>query len=288
MQKLLCTAAVTLSIILQSVAFADTFDQYVPYTQKRAAQFWGWNKATNSFIAAWSQTATMPTSSHGGNVEWGDPNNWGARHSAEEWETRYGCSGGTNWVFLNGYHDVNDSGHYPIRTIKALYQDVNSGQSFDISTACLTQDGQPHGQPYAVYNVYGSPYIVKVWMQIWTNGHPDKLVYWEHKITPYQSVKNPCWQSDTQTTRTVINQQESWWEQSPGAIPAGVPPNQGQWIIGGGSAPFDANGTPIDPTPWDGTQNNFGYGVGAAWTRTTYSQPGLESSFGCLRYSWTW
>ncbi len=266
----------------------DTWDQYVPYHSQIGAQLWAFDRATMTFLGAASQWASSPTSPAGGDVAWGDPANWKAPKSIEEWETRTSCSGGHDMVFVNAYRDSVTGARYPIRTVKALYVDPSTGQSFDITTGCNPQDGQPHGQPYAVYTVYGAPYVVKVWGEIWANGEANKRFYWEHRVEPYKLVTNPCWEGDGPEARVAIRQQEAWWEQDPGAIPSKISPSAGTWDRGGGGAPFTSDGTPVDPSPWYGHRNDFGRDAGAGWTVAKLDQSGQETWFGCMRWRWSW
>lgn len=271
----------------------DKWDQYVPYHSQIGAQLWAFDKSTMSFVSAASQWASAPTSPSGGDVAWGDPANWKGPKAIEEWETRTNCSGGHSMVFVNAYRDSETGARYPIRTIKAVYVDLSSfeapgGVAFDITTGCNPQDGQPHGQPYAVYNVYGAVYAIKVWGEIWTDGHADRRFYWEHQVTPYVPVTNPCWEGDGSETRTAIRQEEAWWDQVPGAIPGEVQPSEGTWSRGGGGAPFTDKGTPVDPNPWYGHRNDFGKDAGAGWTVAELDQVGQETWFGCMRWRWSW
>ncbi len=271
----------------------DTWDQYVPYDSQIGAQLWAYDRKTLSFAGAASQWASSPTSPAGGDVAWGDPANWNGPKAIEEWETRTNCSGGNTMVFVNAYRDSVSGARYPIRTLKAVYVDVSNLEapnnvSFDITNGCNPPDGQPHGQPYAVYNVYNVTYVIKVWGEIWANGQANKRFYWEHRVEPYKTVTNPCWEGDGSATRTAIRQEEAWWEQDPGAMSTKISPSAGTWIRGGGTAPFTSNGTPVDPSPWYGHRNDFGKDAGAGWTVAELDQGGQETWFGCMRWRWSY
>lgn len=248
-----------------------TFDQYVPYTRGIDNEIWSYDPVTLKIKSWTSRNLITPTSATSGDVAWLDKNNQG---SNEEWSTKFNCGMGQDWVWLSAYRDNQSGARYAIRTLKATYQDVKTGTVTDISQACLPDDGAPHGQPYALVKVTPDPYIIRAWMQIWAaNGVPDKLVYWEARFQGGLEVHNPCW-SGIDATRLVVNQQECWWEQPPGSIPNHTPGDQGSWIHGGGTVPFDSTGNPVVPEVWYGTDNNFGKDVGAGWKLTNFDQPG--------------
>jgi hypothetical protein len=240
----------------------DTFDQYAPLHLRRGGLLV--DQASRQWMSEWATNPTSPTHT---DVSWGNPKTWPADNSQEEWEIKQNCSGGNAWVWVNAFRNDATGARYPLSTTRATYTDLTTGQTFDITSggACGTA-----GQPYAVYNVYNSPYVVKVWGNIYNNGVVSKRFFWQQTIRPFQTVTNVCWTGPGGNVRTAIRQDEAWWDSVDG------------WAFGS-SGSLGANGEP------DGIRVNYGRyqtiakGVGYAWTYQQFNQ-----SPGCLQSQWSW
>jgi hypothetical protein len=254
------TGALSLLMLLSQFSYAqyDTFDQYAPLGQRNAGLV---VQANGTW---WSEWATNPTSSTTADVTWGDPNTWPTNASTEEWEIKQNCSGGNAWVWVNAYRNDTIGARYPITTTRATYYDINSGQLFDITSggSCGTA-----GQPYAVYNVYNSPYILTVWGTV--NGTTS--FFWQEKITQYQTVTNTCWQGPGSNTLTAIRQDEAWWDSS------------GGWAFGSSGSMSPTTGQPDGVVVNYGRYQTIAKGVGYAWTLVQYN-----FAQGCLQSQWSW
>lgn len=171
--------------------------------------------------------------------------------SWEEWQVRTGCSGGSEWLYLNSYHgrttlgypnQYNASNHdSDISTTRALLD--YGGRVWDVSTACSGV-----GQPYVPRNVSGQPHRIRVWGLIANSTN----WYWEARFTYTPAKTNACWQGLGSQTRGALTVSEAWWDPS------------SNWLFNG-SGTMGADGLPNGLNVALMRTFSLGQGAGYAW-----------------------
>ena len=268
-------------LLLASAARAETWLDYVPMYNSGGAVLWSYKDTTP--VSAMSKFVISPRVTnlgdlYGADISWAIPD--GPVLAVEEWAIRPGCTSRNPYVWLHAFRTPQGQ-RYEIRTLRYEYVDILANQTYNATYDCsVLPDNTLLGQPYAILNVWDQPYKMKLWMILLdASGKPDKRVYWEHKIEKSSAVYNPCWISDSWTSRPALRQTEAWWEIWPGGGET-----QGRWLIGGGGVPFDNKLQPQDPgTVWHGRMNVFGYNVGVGWLGAALSQDGAQLSQWCMR-----
>lgn len=271
--KLAGTLAVLLLFSQFSYAQFDTWDQYVPFWQ----QMTGLMTVGGNPYSRWA-TRFYPGTNRA-DIYWGDPATWTGSPltwndpnvSIEEFEIKTNCDGGNTYVWLDAYANIN-GGRTTIQTTRAEYVDLTSGQTFDITAggSCGTA-----GQPYAIYNVYNSPYILRVWGTLTFTGGQRRF-FWQEQITQYQTVTDPCWTGPGSNPRTAIKQDEVWWDSASG------------WVWGSGAL------DPVSGEP-NGTVDTYGRSLtiakdaGHNWTYQGILYNGApDNTVGCLQSAVSW
>lgn len=241
------------------------YTSYVPYNQRVYGQLVRWPSRL-----AMSQWATNPYSNDRLLVTWGNPARW-TNETVEEHGLR--TCGSRQWWWLYAYRNDEIGHRYKVDTTKALL--VKEGVEYDITREVVNCSRSDLGQPYFLNQIERTPYVMKVWGNIYNYlGDKDNEYYWQHTVVYKASEHNPCWQGSGSSSRPVILQEEAWWDRTTG------------WQLGNGNV--DAEGRPTGENVWYSAYQTIARGVGFVWTAGRRDHPDQDYSLECLSHQQSW